>query len=196
MGHDVRAGGGGGEMSKPEDTRTARVEKTVTECAPALLAYFARRVDRPDDAADLLSETLLVLWRRAAAMPTVDAQVRPWMFGIARHVLLHHRRSVGRQRAVTDRLRSILEATPHAGFADPTEYDELHAALRTLDAIDREIIGLVHWEGLSLAEAARVVRLKEGTVRSRYHRARATLRRSLTPAEDNARTADVASSAR
>ena len=163
----------------PVDARVARVETAVKAHAPAVLAYFARRVEPRHDAADLLAETLLVVWRRASSLPTVDEEIRPWMFGVARHVLMHHQRRIRRQRAVADRLRGVLLVTPHAGFADPSEYDDLHQALAALDPVDRDIIGLVHWEGFSLVEVSRILRMKEGTLRSRYHRARGTLRAQL-----------------
>jgi RNA polymerase sigma-70 factor (ECF subfamily) len=166
-------------VSAAHRNESARVTRAVTEHAPALLGYFARRVDPAHHAADLLSETLLVLWRRAAALPADDDAVRPWMFGIARNVLLHHHRRTARQHAMADRLRSMLSVSPHEGFADPTEYADLHEAVRSLDLVDREIIGLVHWEGFTLAQTARVMKMKEGTLRSRYHRARARLRERL-----------------
>jgi RNA polymerase sigma-70 factor (ECF subfamily) len=161
------------------DIRTARVQRAVASHAPSLLAYFVRRVDPAEDAADLLGETLLIIWKRASSMPSDDAEMRPWMFGVARNVLLHHYRRNTRQSAVTDRLRSMLSVTPHPGFADPTEYADLHAAVRKLDVVDRDIIGLVHWDGFTLVETSRILRMKEPTVRSRYHRARATLRELL-----------------
>lgn len=80
---------------------------------------------------------------------------------------------------MADRLRSMLSVSAHEGFVDPTEYADLHDALGSLDLLDRDIIGLVHWEGFTLAQTARVMRMKEGTVRSRYHRARARLRERL-----------------
>ncbi|CAM3161412.1 ECF RNA polymerase sigma factor SigL [Arthrobacter ulcerisalmonis] len=158
------------------EIRTARVENATREHAPALLAYFARRVDQPHDAADLLAETLLVLWRRASALPVEDTEVRPWMFGIGRNVLMHYRRRALRQRAISDKLRSILSATPRPGFSDTAEHDALHRAIASLDAVDQDIIGLVHWDGFSLVEVSRIMKMKEGTVRSRYHRARTVLR--------------------
>ena len=64
--------------------------------------------------------------------------------------------------------------------ADTALHEELHAALSALDQVDREIIALVHWDGFALVEASRILGMKEGTVRSRYHRARAALRTQLT----------------
>lgn len=166
-------------MSARIDARTARITAAVDANASDLLAYLARRVDQPEDAADLLSETFLVLWRRASSLPEADSELRPWIFGIARKILLRHYRHSTKQRAISDRLRSILLVVPHPGFADPTEHSELHDAISRLDPVDRDIIGLVHWEGFSLVEVSRIVAMKEGTVRSRYHRARTSLRSQL-----------------
>ncbi len=159
------------------EARRILVETAVRDAAPALLAYFARRVTPAEDAADLLAETLEIVWRKSSALPD---EPRPWMFGIARNLLLHHRRGQARRRALADRLRAELAVQPHPGFAD--DHAELHGALGTLDAIDREIIGLVHWDGFALVEVAGILRMKEPTVRSRYHRAKLRLRELLAPA--------------
>jgi len=168
------------DVNSPTDDTRRRIEDAVAANSPALLAYFARRVLPSHEAADLLAETLLILWKRAGALPARDEEIRPWMFGIARHVLLHHQRSTVRRRAVADQLRSILTITPSTAFADTALYEELHTALSALDQVDREIIALVHWDGFALVEASRILGMKEGTVRSRYHRARAALRTQLT----------------
>jgi len=168
----------------------ARIEYAVPAHAPALLAYFARRVTPSQDAADLLSETLLIIWKRAAALPDRDDEIRPWMFGVARNILMHHQRSMTRRQAVADRLRSQLSATTSPGFVDSSDFDDLHDALGTLSQVDRDIIGLIHWDGLSLVEVSKVLKMKEGTVRSRYHRARSRLREELSaeaPSLDNQR---------
>lgn len=162
------------------DDRRARVERAVQEHAPALLSYFARRAVQREDAADLLAETLLVLWRRSRSLPDADDEIRPWMFGIARNVLMHHQRHRARQGALVDRLRGILSTIPRPGFTDSSAYDDLHRAIAKLSSTDRDIIGLVHWEGFSLIEVSRMLGMKEGTVRSRYHRARSALRESLS----------------
>lgn len=166
-------------MSGRSDEQRRRVERAVPEHSPALLAYFVRRVQPADAAADLLAETLFALWKRASALPANDEEIRPWMFGIARNVLHHHRRSAARRHALADRLRSQLSAEPAPGFVDGFAFSDLHEALRMLDQTDRDIIGLLHWDGLSLVEIAQVLRMKEGTVRSRYHRARERLRHEL-----------------
>lgn len=155
-----------------------RLRDAIEDNVPALLAYFVRRVDSADDAADLLSDTLLVLWRREDALPTDATEVRMWMFGIARNVLTSHKRTHRRRSALHDRLLSTLIASD-GGAAVESEYADVRAALSSLDDTDREIIRLTFWDGFSQAEVARLLSMPEGTVRSRTHRARQQLRQRL-----------------
>jgi RNA polymerase sigma-70 factor (ECF subfamily) len=177
VGHDLRAG----LVTRDRDRVVAAVEAHAAD----ILSYLARRVDPPEEAADLLSDVLTVLWKKAGVLPTNEQEVRPWMFGVAHKTLQRHYRSRSRQRAIADRLRSMLSVTEHPGLASDERLD-LRRAVAGLDRIDRDIIGLVHWEGFTLAEASRVMGMKEGTVRSRYHRARATLRTRLTAESEQA----------
>lgn len=161
-----------GARESPDDV-TAVIEAN----APDLLAYFHRRVETPEDAADLLAETLLVIWRRERVVPADGVEARMWMFGIARRVLSSHRRTTRRRSSLHDRLRSQL-ADPVAPL--PAEDAlEVQDALRRLDPTDQEIIRLTYWEGFSLREAADLLDLAEGTVRSRHHRARRALRKMI-----------------
>lgn len=163
----------------PGEPTPDEITALIRAHSPDLLAYFGRRVSEAADAADLLAETLLIVWRRASRMPAVEDEARAWMYGIARNVLLHHRRGFARRLALTERLRDALRTTLHPGFASVPDHEELHSALAALSDVDRDIIGLVHWEGFSLIDAGRVLGMKEGTVRSRYHRAKARLRDAL-----------------
>ena len=82
-----------------------RVETLVRAEAGNLLAYFSRRVSPQAGAADLLGDTLLVLWRRARSIPDNDEERRMWMFGIARKLLVTHSRGSSRRLTLADRFR-------------------------------------------------------------------------------------------
>lgn len=142
----------------------------------ALFAYFARRVVSTEDAADLSGEVMLTMWQKAASMPADATEARMWAFGIARNVLANHRRSIVRRRTLSERLKGEALVS---GDARPVR-DDVWEALRALPEIDREIIQLVHWDGFSLADAAKVLGKKPATVRSRYSRARSKLRAELS----------------
>jgi len=148
--------------------------------APALLAYLARRLDRPADAADILAEVFVVAWRRIADVPG-GGDTRPWLFGVARMMLRNERRRQHRQHALGQRLRAELIA--HPLVVPPPAVDGpgagVVAALRRMAPDDRELLMLVGWDGLTPSQAATVLGAPPATIRVRLHRARHELRRLL-----------------
>lgn len=162
-----------------------RVETVLRREAPGLLAYFQRRVRPTEDAADLLSETMTVAWRRAEILPSDDDQARMWLYGVARNTLSSHRRGQMRRDALADQLRSELAVGDGAvglhGRERDSRVDELRDLVRALPEQDREIFALHVWEGFPLVQVAEMLELPAGTVRSRYSRARASLRAQLDP---------------
>ena len=153
-----------------------RVERLIEMNAHALLAFFMRRTAQPEDAADLLGDTLLVIWRKARSLPADDGEARMWMFGVARNVLSTQRRGQRRRDALQERLRSELSVVT---IRQGDDHPELGVALSRLDPLDQEIIRLVHWDGFTQVQAAHLLDIEEGTVRSRHHRARQRLRSLL-----------------
>lgn len=140
-----------------------------------LHAYLARRVGS-DDASDLLGETMVVAWRRITELPDDQERARMWLFGIARTTLLNHARGERRRWTLSGRIR-VHTTMPVAAPAD--------AGIEVRDAIGRlgpdlaELVRLVHWEGLSLVQAASVLHIPDSTARSRYARAKEELRAAL-----------------
>lgn len=157
--------------------RGREVGDLVEREAASILKYFLRRTANAEDAADLLGETLLIVWRRERSIPGDHVRSRMWMYGIARKVLAGQHRSARRRTALTQRLGEEL-VTLHPAPADD-EGAEVRAALRILTETDQEIIRLHYWEGFTLAEIAELLGAREGTVRSRHARARARLRAQL-----------------
>ena len=168
----------------PLDTVPLDIPDLVEREAPALLAYFIRRLDSREDAADLLGETLVIVWRRKSAIPGDETRARMWLYGVARKVLAGHRRGSRRRVALTDRLRDELVVAP-TGAADAVAGDEVRRLLEGLPELDREIVRLAYWEGFSLAEVAGILGLRPGTVRSRHSRAMAKLRVALEGADSD-----------
>ena len=172
------------------DSSKERVTTAVESNGQILLRYFSRRTATASDAADLLGETFLVIWRRASSMPYDDDQSRMWMFGIARRVLSTHRRSSTRRHAAEERLRDdpTASALARANGAAATSTDDLADHVRLLvndlDEIDRELITLVHWEGLTIYEAAALLGRNPSSMRSRYSRTKERLYRALTESGD------------
>lgn len=161
-----------------------RLEQTLTEAlranASALLRYFESRLEL-DDAPDALSEVMVTAWRRVRDLPPDEVEQRMWLFGIARHVLANARRAALRKWRLADRLRAVPVVQ------DDSEQREREAevtqALSELEDDDAELVRLVHWDGFTLAESARLLGIPSSTARGRYQRIRAELRRALTHEE-------------
>ncbi|WP_328992897.1 RNA polymerase sigma factor [Kribbella sp. NBC_01245] len=149
-----------------------------------LLGFALRRVGSPEDAADIVADTMLVAWRRIGDVP-VDGTARLWLYGVARHVIANHRRGQTRRERLGERLRNQLaqcrplaQVTPDpADAVDSTTV--IRAAMAGLSEGDRELLMLTGWEGLDPREVAIVLGLPARTVRTRLHRARTRLRKSL-----------------
>lgn len=160
------------------------IEIVVEDNADDLLRYLRRRVHHPEDAADLLGRVLLTLWENGAKVPTTDDEARMWSFGIARNVVReHHRHSVKRVELAA-RLRARLATATSAGSADGVaeanmRSAELRRAVMALDDGSRELVMLVHWDGFSIASAARLLTMNGSTARTRYGRALRRLEREL-----------------
>lgn len=153
----------------------AGITSALRESAADLLAYLQRRVGS-DDAPDLLGETMVVAWRRVDELPGDPEQARMWLFGIARNTLLNHSRGERRRWALADRIRGNSTDTV-APAAD--EGAEVRDAIARLDIDHRELIQLVHWERLTIAQAAGVLGISDSTARTRYARAKDELRAAL-----------------
>jgi RNA polymerase sigma factor (sigma-70 family) len=142
-----------------------------------ILGFALRRAATPEDAADVVSETFLVAWRRFEEIPADGPRL--WLFGTARHVLANRRRSAVRRDRLGSRLRhDLAAAVPDHADRVATTTDVLRA-LRALNAADREVLQLALWEGLEPREIAAVLGIGEGAARTRLSRARGRLRTRL-----------------
>jgi RNA polymerase sigma factor (sigma-70 family) len=167
---------------------TDRFRRLFADTERELLAYVLRRVDRGEDAADVVAETFLVAWRRMDRVPDGD-EARLWLYGVARRQLANQRRGELRRSRLADRLRGELSAAlVSARSPEDHRVAAIRAALARLEEEDREILRLTTWEGLTPSEIAAVMGVPGVTVRSRLHRARKRLRSELLQMDADALT--------
>jgi RNA polymerase sigma factor (sigma-70 family) len=145
-----------------------RFRDAYDEHVRAVAAFALRRVPAAADADDIVAETFLVAWRRFGEAP---ADLRPWLFGVARHVLRHHYRAAQRRDALSARLTGALARLG----PESADAGWLAEALPRLSENDRDVLTLTAWEGLSHAEAAQVLGCSATAVAVRLHRARVRL---------------------
>jgi len=137
-----------------------------------------------DDAKDVVAVAFLEAWRRRTSVRFVDGSLLPWLLVTATHAAQNITRSARRYRALLDRVPpSPQMPDPADGFADTPAT----AALGSLPRGQQDVVTLCIIEGLSLAEAADVLRIPLGTVKSRLHTAKKTLAAELGQHRTSAR---------
>ncbi len=153
--------------------REARFAALYQDRHAAIHAYAARRVG-PHAADEIAAETFLVAWRRWDAIP---AEPLPWLYGVARNVVLRHWEQSARQQRAREALDR--ERPPVAQLAEEADDPPLWEAWAQLRPADREVLALVAWEELPVADAARVLGCSAAVFSVRLHRARRRLERLL-----------------
>lgn len=156
------------------DTRRARFETLAPAVIDGVRRFLARRTD-PATADDVLSETLLICWRRLDVIPD---EFLPWAYGVARLCLANAERGRRRQFRLVTRI-SMLDPPPQAVDGPAPPDDDLALALRELRPEDAEILRLWAWEDLTPAAIAVVLGITPNAASIRLHRAKDRLRKSL-----------------
>ncbi len=164
----------------------ARFTQLYREQGRAVLGYALRRVEDRESAADVVAETFLVAWRRLEAVPP-GADARLWLYAVARRVIDNLHRTERRRTRLGRRLAETLRTELATHPAASGEAAEALRAMAGLGEEDRELLLLVSWEGLSPAEAARVLGVSALAARSRLHRARRRLRALMDDSEPTER---------
>ncbi len=142
----------------------------VRDYESAVGNYLRRRLYPLSEADldDLVAETFTIVWRRFDAMPS-DAEL-PWIIGVARNVLHNAQRS--RHRRVVHegavRVRDDASSAEDIVVADA----RVRHALDSLRGDEREVLLLNAWDGLSVADVARVLGVSADAAAVRLSRAR------------------------
>jgi RNA polymerase sigma factor (sigma-70 family) len=140
--------------------------------------FMARRLPATD-VQDAVAEVFVTVWRCRDEVPAQHSH-RAWVLSVATRVASHSRRSAFRRRRLFER---ASERLPSMAVPDsPAGIDEMRRALATLSKADRLAIELVLWEGLTHAEAAKIVGCSPNALGVRLHRARIKLRTLLETA--------------
>jgi RNA polymerase sigma-70 factor, ECF subfamily len=149
------------------DTRERDLRALFDAHAAALLGYSLRLCDGDRARAeDLVQETLLRAWRHLDRLDRDDRPVRPWLFTVAHHLAIDaHRARRARPAEVGD---GGLAAVPGLDEIDSTlDRIVVADALDALSAEHRAVLVETYYRGRTVAEAAAVLGIPPGTVKSR-----------------------------
>lgn len=150
---------------------------------PLLRRYARALLHDPARADDLVQDTLVrALSKQDLWQPGTN--LRAWLFTV-----MHNLHVTGLRRSARDGTMVDVEDISLTLIAttDPTasrQLSELENAIARLPVEQREVLLLVGLEGVQYDEAAMILCVPIGTVRSRLSRARVTLRKLLDRDED------------
>ncbi|MFN8530177.1 MAG: sigma-70 family RNA polymerase sigma factor [Anaerolineae bacterium] len=159
-------------------------ERLYHKHRPYLFGYLLHLLNNREAAEETLQNLMMAIWRGAGRFRHLS-RVRTWMIAIAR-----------RQALKTLRRSEVLpldEAVIAADEDVPTAYwqhaqiDQLREAVSRLSASDQELLELVYYEDLTLGEAASQLGIPVNTAKSRLHRIRQALRKSMMEADGGSR---------
>ncbi len=172
----------------------AAFEQLYEQSSALLFTLVFRIVGRPEDAADLLQEVYLEVWRKSSNYDPARGTPMAWLVTLARSRAIDRVRALGsRGKGVTS---SLNDTSASALIATDTDAMEMRAAnerqalvwaaMKTLPLVQRQAIELAYYEGLTHAEISERLNVPLGTIKTRIRLAMEKLRDGLQPlwAED------------
>jgi RNA polymerase sigma-70 factor (ECF subfamily) len=145
-----------------------------------LTVRLTRRCAMPDVVDHAIQDTFLALWRQAGAYRGGgDVAAFIWGIGVRRLIDAIRRESVAGRRLRWRAAEPAAVASAEDQVLVGIEHGRLGQALAELSPELRGAIEATVLDGLTCAEAAVLLGVAEGTVKSRCHRARLALRAAL-----------------
>jgi RNA polymerase sigma factor (sigma-70 family) len=149
--------------------------------APRVKAYMARLCRDGTAAEELMQETMMVVWNKAAQFEPSRGTVSTWIYTIARNVRIDVYRRTKRPEFDLNDPAFVQDDAPPAdkAFEAFQEAERLHRAMATLPAEQLDLLKRSFYEDDSHSAIAEALSIPLGTVKSRIRLAFAKLRAAL-----------------
>jgi RNA polymerase sigma factor (sigma-70 family) len=163
------------ELPETGDQRYVDFADWVRPWLPAMLRLAARLMS-PDQAEDVVQESLVRAWRKRKLFDPTRGTTGGWLLAIVADNARHARSHLLRDAPTTD----LADASTTGARTPDTAADiDLERALNRLSSRQRLAVDCVYFVGLTVAETAAVMGCREGTVKSTLADARRKLRALL-----------------
>lgn len=157
-----------------------RLTELVRDHGPALRRFLLRLTAGDQQLAeDIAQDALLRLWQRPDVLAHPSGPIRPWLFTVARNLVIDHWRArKGRPRETADDGLAMI-ATTRDEISRTEQAQDMLRAMAGLKPEHRAVLREVYYRGLSIQDAARELGAPLGTTRSRVYYALRALRSRL-----------------
>ncbi len=156
------------------EIKKEQFSKLIRLCSPNMYRLAAGMLQNQQDAEDAVSEAILRAYENIGTLRNAE-KFKAWIMQIT----ANEARKIYNQRKKTFISEYLEELMPV--FED--EYHELWDVVMKLDVVYREVIILFYYDQLSIREIGQVLKVKEGTVKSRLSRGKKQLREMLEDAD-------------
>jgi RNA polymerase sigma-70 factor (ECF subfamily) len=145
-----------------------------------MAARLRRRCSDSEIVADVLQDAFVAAWRGARRFRG-DGEVAAWLWGIAIRRLVSRLRRRAPALSLGPALldRDVVDISAEESVLLTIEYSDLGNALARISPELRVVLQVTVLDGLTTREAASLLGIPEGTVKTRLVRARASLREEL-----------------
>ena len=124
-----------------------------------------------------MQETFIRAWRHLPQLSADDRPVRPWLFRVARNLLIDANRAARARPATV--LESAGEVGTDAGLEEILDRELVSAALQHLSPAHQTVLVETFYRGGTMTAVARELGIPHGTARSRLHYALDAMRKQL-----------------
>jgi len=145
--------------------------------AEALHGYVEPFCPDRASADDIVQETFIRAWRHLPQLSTDDRPIRPWLFRVARNMLIDANRAA-RARPTTVP-GSAGEVGTDSGLEKILDRQLVSTALQHLSPAHQTVLVETFYRGGTMATVARELGIPHGTARSRLHYALDALRKQF-----------------
>jgi RNA polymerase sigma-70 factor (ECF subfamily) len=168
------------------------IQELVDRHGSMLYSLVSGILGNAADAEEVIADVYVQAWRTAARFDPARGTVLAWLVTIARTRALDRLRSRGRQSRTNDRLQTLSIEPQFEPVASATDAADrgvetgetrqlVQQALELLPDVQRTVIELAYFRGLSQSEIATQLAIPLGTVKTRTLAAMQRLRRALLP---------------
>jgi RNA polymerase sigma-70 factor (ECF subfamily) len=155
----------------------AAIRQLYCRHAAALHAYVERFCSDRTSADDVVQETFIRAWRHLPKLSADGRPIRPWLFRVARNLLIDADRSARSRPVIVHALSE--DAGTDAGLEQVLDRELVAAALQHLSPVHRAVLIEAFYNGASLVAVAQELGIPHGTARSRMHYALQAMRQQL-----------------
>lgn len=150
----------------------------VEEHYDGIYRYCFSIMRSKEDAEDAVQNAFLKAWKKRSALTKVSS-AKAWMYSIARNTCIDKKRWWNRWKLSFTQADVEVPAGPQPESLSHT----LKALINNLPHKQREVFILRHWHGFSTSEAAELLGIQPGTVKSHLKRAVDSLKKSIELSE-------------